>query len=303
MAPYQKLLCPYDFSDTARAALRAALGLAERFGAKLALVHVVEPVAVPDYPFVLRIDEEQLRRRLDEDARKSLPAEPGPARELLIRSGIAPLEIVRAAEEAGADLVVLGTHGRTGIAHALLGSVTERVVRMSPVPVLTVHPGASHDALRAEFRRILFCTDFSENAEAALPHALELVGRSGGRLIVLHVLEDTGRIPLVYSQHVPVPLPMEDLRRGMLDRGRAELERFVKEKLPPGVEHEGVLSESASPHGEILHAAKEKGADLIVLGTHGRTGVPHLLFGSVAERVVRQATCPVLTVRNPKHRK
>jgi nucleotide-binding universal stress UspA family protein len=77
----------------------------------------------------------------------------------------------------------------------------------------------------------------------------------------------------------------------------------VKEKLPPGVEHEGVLSESASPHGEILHAAKEKGADLIVLGTHGRTGVPHLLFGSVAERVVRQATCPVLTVRNPKHRK
>ena len=90
MAPYQKVLCPYDFSDTARAALRAALGLAERFGAKLALVHVVEPVAIPDYPFVLRIDEEQLRRRLEGDARKSLPAGPGPALELLIRSGIAP---------------------------------------------------------------------------------------------------------------------------------------------------------------------------------------------------------------------
>jgi len=117
------------------------------------------------------------------------------------------------------------------------------------------------------------------------------------------VVQDTGRIPLVYSQHVPVPLPMEELRRGMLDRSRAELDRFEKEKLPPDVEHEAVLSESASPHAEILNVAKDQGADLIVLGTHGRTGVPHLLFGSVAERVARQAPCPVLTVRNPGHKK
>lgn len=144
----KKILCPIDFSDSADHAMRYATALAETFGAELTLLHVVAPViaALPSetsLPGVLQTDIDEIaeacRERLDQTVGKLAASGLTVQHEVL--NGVPFIEIIRYAREAGTDLIVMGTHGRTGLGHLLIGSVAERVVRKSPCPVLTIkHP-------------------------------------------------------------------------------------------------------------------------------------------------------------------
>lgn len=141
-------------------------------------------------------------------------------------------------------------------------------------------------------RKILVPTDFSEGARPALDYAVSLARDYKATLCILHVIQELAVTPGWYEGVFPI----ENLYMSIEDGAASEMDRLISETGVTDVEK--VISRGY-PATEVLRIAKESGADLIVLGTHGRSGVDHLLFGSTAEKVVRQATCPVLTVRIP----
>ena len=290
-----RILVATDFSPAADAALAHGRRLAEEFGASLHLVHAFEdpyttaafaaevhtfsPLTFRDA--LLAQTQKQLADRLPP------PRDGSVAGTTQVVAGPPAQAIVEEAAAIGADLVVIGTHGRSGMAHLLIGSVAERVLRTAPCPVLTVH-----DAPPRAVKRILVPTDFSATADAALEYAYTLAERLGATVQLLHVLDD----PLMNAGGVTEAcLDETPLMRGALLRD-------ARSRIAHRSVHEGMVRVEGDVlfgHGAstIAEYAAERGIDVIVMGTHGRTGLAHLLIGSVAERLVRVAPCPVLTVR------
>jgi len=146
----------------------------------------------------------------------------------------------------------------------------------------------------ANFNQILCAVDFSPTSEKALEYAVDLAGRLGSELYVMHVYQlPAYAMPDGGAFEIPV-----DIQTGLTNQLQTHLDTFVKPRMSTGVKittglHEGI------PYVEIVRSAKERHADLVIIGTHGRTGLPHLLMGSIAERVVRTSEVPVLSVRAP----
>lgn len=285
------ILVATDFSETARRAFDAALELAEREGAGLHLIHALE-VPLPIFePYAVAVPaefigearkaaQERLDALLEEVKAKGLQ---GSAHLGEVPAGPAVAERARAVE---ADLVVVGTRGHTGLRHVLLGSVAERTVKDAPCSVLTVKEGGNPVTPRV----IVVGVDFSDGSGEALEEAAALAARTQAKLHLVHALDL--RIPLVTPYEVTVPDAWFD---SALEGARRRLEKLALE-LPQGVEatHE-VRSEP--PHEAVCGAAEAHGADLIVTGSRGLTGLKHVVLGSVAERTLRHAPCSVLTVR------
>ncbi len=143
-----------------------------------------------------------------------------------------------------------------------------------------------------QIKTILFPTDFSQGARAAMDHAVALAKDYGAKLILLYVIQDIG----VSEWYIPSSLAVTDLMEDLQKSAGQEMEKWTAEIAPVVPEVERAIVRGV-PFVEIVRTAKEKNADLIVIGTHGRTGIDHMLFGSTAEKVVRKAPCPVLTVR------
>jgi nucleotide-binding universal stress UspA family protein len=205
------------------------------------------------------------------------------------RAGEATLEILRTASEVGSDLIVMGTHGRTGLSWLLAGSVAIAVLRGAHCPVLAIRspevPRESED-----IRVILHPTDFSASSEAAVRVAHVLARDLGARLIILHVASLA-----VLTDGTPAAEIDPRVYRDALENVRnrldtADLKYPVETQISRGFAAEG-----------ILQAAEEVGCDLIVMGTHGRTGLKRALMGSVAESVLPKACCPVLVVKTVPH--
>ena len=306
--PVRGVLCATDFSPTAELALAHAEALARRHGAKLVLAHVIEPWPTTPYPPIAVADEAE--RTLREAATKRLEA----VRASLARAGLDVTcrvvvggpghETIELARSLGSDVIVVGTHGRTGIAHVVYGSTAEYIVRRSPIPVLTVHP---HDARpQARPQTIVLPTDLSRGAEEALAAAIRLhpalsaPGDAGSapataartRLVLVHV-DEVARYFEPYGEEV-IPAYFE------FEGRREELERnleAVAARLRRGGFEVAVRVTSGTPVSVICDVAREEGADLVALGTHGHSAVVNLLMGRTAQRVVQHAPCPVLTVR------
>jgi nucleotide-binding universal stress UspA family protein len=281
----RRILVATDFSPHAEGALEWAAALAQRFSAELELASSVYAMPFASAPGAYAPPADDLRaaraateRRLEAVVAR-LSAAGLRAHYTVLHedpsSGICAL-----ASEKGSDLVALGTRGRSGLAHVLLGSVAERVARVAPCPVLTVHAEVSARPLR----KLLVPSDFSDAAAAAFGLAARLV-EPGGRLVVAHAVQ-----PVLASGDPTLPLPdpqSEAWARGEFEKLCASL---------PGVSAEFDLA-YAAPDAAVLDAAARHGADAIVMGTRGRTGLAHVLLGSVAERVIRRAPLPVITTR------
>jgi nucleotide-binding universal stress UspA family protein len=298
MTRITRILVPTDFSTTSDEALAYAKRLAEQFDASLHLVHAFDdPFASAAFaaemyaplPPSLRTDllrgiEQQLANRLPDQDRAKYHA----TAEAVV--GQPAKAIVEYAESLGADLIVMGTHGRGGVAHMVLGSVAERVVRTASCPVLTIR-----EAPPQVIKRILVPTDFSATSDAALDAAYLLAASFNAELQLLHVLDDPflteGLAAEAYIAEAPA------LRTAMLRDAQERLSRRAISRRPGLVR---IDTEVLFGHGArtIVDYAAQRNADVIVMGTHGRTGVAHVLLGSIAERVVRTASCPVLTVRH-----
>jgi nucleotide-binding universal stress UspA family protein len=145
-----------------------------------------------------------------------------------------------------------------------------------------------------QIKAILFPTDFSQGARAAMDHAISLAKDYDAKLILLYVIQDIS----IAEWYIPSSLSAADLVEDMQKSAWNEMEKWGAE-VSKTVNDVEKLVVRGVPFVEIIKTAKEKKADLIVIGTHGRTGIDHMLFGSTAEKVVRKAACPVLTVRIP----
>jgi nucleotide-binding universal stress UspA family protein len=209
--------------------------------------------------------------------------------------------IARRAQAAPADLIVMGTHGRSGVTRLLLGSVTEKLMRTAPCPVLTVPPASAADgAATVTLDRILSPIDYSPSSLAALRYAVDFGNRSGGSVTVLYVLEGMDPDDLLdVSPADPCHRDSVESRRRrqhLLDHARARLHAQLAGVPARGTPIEAVVTADRA-YKAILRHAVESRADLIVMGAQGTGGLELMLHGSNAQQVVRGATCPVLTVR------
>jgi nucleotide-binding universal stress UspA family protein len=143
-----------------------------------------------------------------------------------------------------------------------------------------------------KIKTILFPTDFSNGARAAMDHAISLAGDYQAKLILLYVIQDIS----IAEWYVPSTLAVTNLVEDMQKSAWQEMDKWIAEVSAKVKDAEKMVVRGV-PFAEIIQTAKDKKADLIVIGTHGRTGIDHMLFGSTAEKVVRKASCPVLTVR------
>jgi nucleotide-binding universal stress UspA family protein len=207
------------------------------------------------------------------------------------QGGAAADVILRYAKNNDIDLIVMGTHGRRGLGHLFLGSVAEEVVRLANCPVLTIREREELQQVDG-LSRILVPVDYSEHATEALSYAKEIAATYGAKLQLLHVIEETA-VPSFYCMgEVASHMRQEGLR----DQAILEMERLCDETSGPEVDTELHTIEGYATH-DIVEFAKESSSDLIMIATHGLTGIKHLLLGSVAEKVVRMAPCPVFTVK------
>jgi nucleotide-binding universal stress UspA family protein len=295
--PIEKILCPTDFSVFSSRSLRHAVSLARQFGAGLKVAHVIpgmSPHAAPGlHPTFITTDPRT--RELAETELKSFVAPAVEARipvETEVREGDAWRAILAMAQELPADLVVMGTHGRGGFERLVLGSVAEKLLHRLPCPILTVcHEEGKTWEAPGLVQRILCATDLSTSSANTVAAALSLAAKNQARATLLHVIEE---LPLMGETAF---FAEGAAYRKQLERKAAQdlHEAAQKAEAQFGVEVDEWVG-SGPAHKEILRMATEERADLIVLGP-GHGALDHFLFGSHAQQVVRQATCPVLIVR------
>jgi nucleotide-binding universal stress UspA family protein len=295
----ERVLCPVDFSEFSARALARACDVADWFGARVSVVHVCPNVIPggPETPY-FPLSAETMRA-VREQSREELArfTEPFLAREVPIVTEVWEGEPWRAIlEEAAAlpaDLVVMGTHGRTGFEHLLLGSVTEKVLRRAGCPVLVVG-SEGPVATSGLFRRILCAVDLSEHSRQTIDTALAFAQEGDAAVTLLHVVNGASA-PAVSALFRTLPA---------IDARRRELEAEALDKLrtatPDGTRDFCEVKEHATtgtPWREILAVADERKADLVIMGAHGHGPVGERIFGSTTSQVVRRSACPVLVVR------
>ncbi len=297
MLNIKNILFPTDFSNCAAQALDHALFLAKRTGATLHTIHAIvlhqEDPHNPAYHFP---DPEELQEKLGHAAREKMHTTLEVSREdnrdvdvvvKELRGYSTPRLIIEYARTRNIDLIVMGTHGKRGLDYMFLGSVAQEVVREAPCPVYTIRE-SERPKMPQQIETILSPIDFSDHSGAALSMANEAVHMYGARLHILHVLEKPS-YPSFYEMR-----PIGDTN--MIELVRKEMTRFYSESTGTADCEAFHVSQGHVVH-EILEFVRLKNIDLIVIATHGLSGLKHLLLGSVAERVIRRAPCPVLTVK------
>ena len=288
-AGVEKILLSTDGSDYSEGAVREAIKLAKSCSSGLSVLSVVD--YNPEFDSVAP----QIIEKKEKDARLHLEAIQSRAR----KEGIECVTVVQKGEDAyhnivdeaaksKSTMIVMGRRGRTGLKRLMMGSVTARVIGHAPCSVLVVPKAAN-----LEFKSIVVATDGSAYSDAAVSEALGLAKRNGSLLTVIAV------VPSELATPTDIDFTINQ-REVMAEKEMHNAEKNAK-AVKDAAQKEGISVKafvmSGKPPEAILHIAEERRADLIVLGSHGRTGVERLLMGSVAERVIVLASCPVLVVK------
>ncbi len=291
MTLLQRVVCATDFSAPSELPVEVAAQWCRKLDRELTVVHVFDPAPVgpssalpfPAWPTVAAAKsiEDTAKKRLQRLVDDKLAGVPHEVQ--LVPHPSSSLGICDAA--TAADLIVVGTQGRTGLDRVVMGSVAEQTIRHAPCPVLAVRGNVRPDAFP---KRILVCSDFSTEGQPALTLAGSVSTAFGAQSLLLHARSKRSWIRQLEWMEAEAGPEAETAFR-------AELDRLHSAYLPPPVQSAFVVSKSV-PDAIILHAEREN-VDLIVLATHGRTGLKRLAMGSVAEHVTRHASCPVLVAR------
>jgi len=291
-----QIVCPVDFSAFSRRALEHAAAIARPFRSHLTVLHACSaPTGIAADP---HLDDSAVRDPEADALYAALKefAEPvtgGLAVRLnLMRADDVRRAIVTEAQAVGADLLVMGSHGRGGFERLFLGSITEKIVRHSPCPVLVV-PHRADAPHGGRFHRIVCGIDFSPASLQAFRYAVHLAATEGAEVTLIHAIEVP---PELREMQIAAAYDVDAIRdaaeAASLNRLRA---------LAPGPPETTcrihALVAEGRAHRQIVRIAEEKQADLIVVGTHGRSALDRWLFGSNTHAVLRDAPCPVLTVR------
>ena len=292
MLEFKSILCPIDFSEFSVRAYRYALLLAEHYRAKLVAQHVVDLWRHPSASYVVAVRlyeefslvlRERGEKQLQEFVKNHAHGEIQP--ELVVDQGMAPDSILSFAQAQKTDLIVMGTHGRRGFDRLMLGSVTDRVMRRVPCPVLAVSKPLDDSMLTAKERdhvqqlsRILFCADFSENSERALNYAVSVTTEFDAELTLLHVLEE---VPSPANTEEAIAAATERLDKLIPREGRTNLKIDTAVRI-------------GKPYQQIIQLAQEGQIDMVTMGVHGYGALDPAVFGSTTYRVMQLGPCPVL---------
>jgi nucleotide-binding universal stress UspA family protein len=296
MIHIRKILFPTDFSDTSSAALGHALMLADRFDAVLTMLHAASPnetakdLRFPElHPAADNIEyflEEQLTEIIGAAPRRKLRVD------RVVHQNKDPVkEICAFADANEIDLIIMGTHGRTGLSHLLSSSVTEHVVRSANCPVMTVK-ACKETAEAAPYFDILVPVDFSPYSQKALRYGSTLAHQFEANLHLLHVFDQ----PIHPAHYGLGDDLLIRLNPEMQRRSHEEMNRLVEQLDAANVKCQTHVREGRA-YSEVVRFAQEKECDLVVMGTHGVSGLEHFLLGGTTEKVMRHASSPVLAVK------
>jgi nucleotide-binding universal stress UspA family protein len=302
----QNIIVPIDFSKMSMEAIQIARQLARRFSASMHLAHVrpfnyaadfVAP-APPIPPFAFMPYEQNGEQTALKEL-KQVATECGvSSAKCDVLGGAPPFdEICRLGQTIPADLIVMPTHGRTGLKHVFLGSTAERIVQHSSCPVLVTRKSSGEsNPSRFRVRTILVPVDFSSCSREGLRYAIAFANEFGARIILVHA----SYLGYVYSCEGTAIYDIPSLQKAARKTAERKMREFVRSVNFGNVKFETVFTEG-SPVVDICAFAKDHDIDLIITSTHGLTGFTHVLIGSIAEHVVRHAPCSVLVVPSHPH--
>jgi len=288
----QKILVATDFSPTADRAEKLAFQLAGRLGAEIHLLHVRVILEDPLMAEEKQLEIERLMSSTDESTKRTFAEARAGGHGVsvethLARSISAAEAIAGTAADLGCDLIVMGTHGRRGIKHLLLGSVAENVIRSVAIPVLSLRPTVELPAHGP--KRHLVAHDFSDRSAAAVEVAGSWAEKLNAEITLLHVVE-----PVVYPEFYAINVLSDDVMTRLRDRAIEELDRAAREILGDRPVNTVVLIGRAAD--TLIAEAQPEDYDLVIMGTRGLSGLEQLVLGSVAESVLRRCPVPLLTV-------
>lgn len=293
------ILAASDLSEKSAVALRRAAQLAREHDARLELLHVVEALPQEDIPAPLRVlfassPLQQLidtaRERLERQAERAVDG--AIAYHCRVETGKDFVTIIRAARQMPADLIVIGAHGSHSLRDHFLGTTAEKVVRKGGLPVLVVK-----NRTVAPYRRVLVPTDFSDAVRQALATALVLAPEAHLDLLHVYTLWGEGRLSLADSDEGT----REKYHQQAREAAEAAMEEWLRD-IDLGTRQIDRHFRHGHPGALISPMARELATDLVAMGTAGRSGLPYILLGSVAEHTLREAPCDVLTVRPAEFR-
>lgn len=297
MININRILVPCDFSDFSARAIEHARALAHWYDAEITVLFAmplltsVEALPVGLGPVAARpVSIEAVRAELEKFVASA--GHDGVSCDCVVAEGNPVDQILNRARLLPADLLVMGTHGRSGFERWVLGSVTEKVLRKARAPVLTVshHTLQMPEGGRPPFSRILCATDFSESSLRALEYALSLAQEGYAQISLLHVIES-----LPDARPLPPGFDLKLYRDTIEEETAERLRTAVPANAPDWCRPQTRLTHGKA-HEEILRVAQEERSNLIVMGVQGRTALDLMLFGSNTGHVIRGSTCPVLTI-------
>ncbi len=284
MSALQSILLATDFRPASKEAAQVAARLASAFGSRLSLLHVLEPLpSWPDGPRVFQDQAAEMLRQLADDLAAQNVAVADPHTEV----GSAGDAIVRKAQDLDVDLIVMGAGEESRFDRFSAGPVAQEVLELATQPVLAVRPGGP----APRFKKVLCPVDLSATSRQGLVNASRLARVFGGHLVVLTVVPEVSWLSaaLTTGQLAGATAEYEG-------KWRSEFEQFLRGASFAEVKWEAEVRQGV-PHQQIVAAAREHQADLIVMGATGRTGLARVLLGSVTRRVVQQLPCSLLVVR------
>jgi nucleotide-binding universal stress UspA family protein len=291
MSRFTHILCPVDFSDTSQHALHHAAAIAHRDQARLTVLYVFANLPSMDVPPLVLSPAD--RERIGVDLQRMCADMPKAVHvDLVVREAErVHRAILEEQNGLGADLLVLGTHGRSGFQHMVLGSVTEKVIRTVKCPTLVVPPRAPDIPTGATppLTRILCPIDFSSSSMSAFAQARAMAEETGARLTALAVVDIASELR---DSAMLANIDVESIARATESETRRRLAALVGQ----GARTIEAVVDCGPPSAKVLERASRDGTDLIVMGVHGRGALDLRLFGSTTHQVIRRAPCPVLVI-------
>ena len=296
----RNIIVPIDFSKMSVQAIQIAKQLARRFSASIHLAHVRQSNYTADFVAPAFMTYEQVGEQTALKELEGVGSECGVASASCHVLGGAPPfdEICRLAQTVPADLVVMPTHGRTGLKHVFLGSTAERIVQHSSCPVLVTRGSAlqANNGSRFRIKTILVPVDFSNCSQEGLRYAIAFANEFGAKIILLHATY----LGYIYSSEGTAIYDIPGLQKAARKTAERKMRELVRSVNFGAVKFETAFTDG-SPVIDICAFAKNHDVDLIITSTHGFTGFTHVLIGSIAEQVVRHAPCSVLVVPSHPH--
>jgi len=319
----EKIMCAVDFSDFSHLILSYGRALAAEFHAKLYVCHVLhDMVMLSSHGQAYIVSEKVSKERLDNTKLllENLIREQRLEAQTLVLQGHAADELTQIVQEKNIDLVIAATHGGSGIKRFLIGSVTDRLVKTLTCPLLVLHAKEDHPSFPNVFRvpmeRILVGCDFSPESDLAVEYGLSLAQEFQAELHLVHVIKPEKHIELAAADYMKIQegdylgwtqseaLTLQqkttddewERRSRLLSRIERQLSHMVPEESRDWCTPVINLLEGKA-YAELIHYAKTKKVDMMVLGIHGHSLLEQFLVGSTTDRIISRAGCPVLAVR------